>query len=395
MSFLNKKENNLSLVLDIQSGLIRGSLVVFGLDIKPHIIFNYTKHISLDKGQGNGGPYMTKVMLKTLNDVLTTIQKNGLTRAKTLGYKNGNIHEIFYALSSPWAVSHAQKIRADYKKETVINEKVIEEIIHDESKLLMNEFILDLQKNKSSNLDIILFEKKIFDIRLNGYSVNNYSGKKTSVLEVSFAITVASKNILNKIISEVGKIFHVKHEYFHGSLLLHYLALRSLSPNRDEYTSLHVHGELTDIVIVNKGSGVFLASFPFGAYTLVRKIAKSMRISPENVKSMLSLYEEDKLEDKKRSDFEEVLNEVLQGWKRDLVETLNSREGVSIPHIIYLSIHEHFKLFEKAIKESDFEVVHFDDSLVDEAVSFERPEERSWLMGMYVRAIKDVNKDKK
>lgn len=395
MSFLNKKENTLSLVLDIQSGLIRGSLVIFNKDTKPHIIYNYTKHISLDKGQGNGGPYMTKVMLKTLNDVLTNVQKSGFARAKTLGYNDNNIYEIFYALSSPWAVSHAQKIRADYKKETTINERTIEEIISNESKLLMNEFILDLQKSKSSNLDIVMFEQKIFDIRLNGYSVNNYSGKKTSVLEVSFAITVASQNILNKIKNEVEKVFHVKKEYLHGSLLLHYLALRSLSPNRDEYTSLHVHGELTDIVIVNKGSGVFLASFPFGAYTLVRKIAKSMRISPENVKSMIALYEEDKLENKQKSDFEEVLGEVMEGWKRDLINTLNSREGVSIPHIIYLSIHEHFKLFEKSIKQAEFEVVHFDDSLVDEAVSFEKPEERSWLMGMYVRAIKDVNKNKK
>jgi hypothetical protein len=199
MSFLNKKENTLSLVLDIQSGLIRGSLVIFNKDTKPHIIYNYTKHISLDKGQGNGGPYMTKVMLKTLNDVLTNVQKSGFARAKTLGYNDNNIYEIFYALSSPWAVSHAQKIRADYKKETTINERTIEEIISNESKLLMNEFILDLQKSKSSNLDIVMFEQKIFDIRLNGYSVNNYSGKKTSVLEVSFAITVASQNILNKI----------------------------------------------------------------------------------------------------------------------------------------------------------------------------------------------------
>jgi hypothetical protein len=120
-----------------------------------------------------------------------------------------------------------------------------------------------------------------------------------------------------------------------------------------------------------------------------------MRISPENVKSMIALYEEDKLENKQKSDFEEVLGEVMEGWKRDLINTLNSREGVSIPHIIYLSIHEHFKLFEKSIKQAEFEVVHFDDSLVDEAVSFEKPEERSWLMGMYVRAIKDVNKNKK
>ncbi len=395
MSFLNKKENTLSLVLDIQSGLIRGSLVVFDKGTKPHIIYNYTKHISLDRGQSNGGPYMTKVMLKTLNDVLSTVQKNGLARAKTIGYNDNNIHDIYYALSSPWAVSHAQKIRADYKKEVSINEKTIEEIITNESRLLMNEFILDLEKEKSTNLDIVLFEQKIFDIRLNGYSVNNYSGKKTSVLEVSFAITLASQNILNKIKNEVDKVFHVKKEYLHGSLLLHYLALRSLSPNRDEYTSLHVHGELTDIVIVNKGSGVFLASFPFGAYTLVRKISKLMRISPENVKSMLTLYEDDKLENKQKTNFEEILGDVMEGWKRDLNNTLNSREGVSIPHIIYLSIHEHFKIFEKAIKEVGFEVVHFDDSLVDEAVSFEKPEERSWLMGMYVRAIKDVNKDKK
>jgi cell division ATPase FtsA len=341
--FSNKKKNSLSLVLDIQSGLVRGTLVSFSKGLKPHVIFTYTKFIK-NRTQGNG-PLITKIMCKSLHEVLHNISKDGLHKANTLGL-GSSIKSVYYMLSSPWAISQAKKVFINFEKETTVTEKIIKEITDKEGLILIKEFKQDLEKSSTSNIDLLPIEEKVFDVRLNGYSISEFKGKKANKLEVSLAVSVSSKKILEKISSEVHKVFHIKNEFFHGALLAHYIALRSISPGMDEYISVHVHGELTDIVVVNKGSGVYLASFPFGTYSLFRKLGRTMKQSPEIAKSLLSLYSEGKLEKSNKERVEKTVSNIIENWKKSFQNSLTNDGSYSLPKVVNLSIHENFENFQ-------------------------------------------------
>ncbi len=388
--FSNKKENSLSLVLDIQSGLVRGTLVSFLNGKKPHVVFTYTKFIR-NRTQGNG-PLITKIMCKSLHEVLNNISKHGLHKAGTLGY-GSSIKKVYYMLSSPWAISQAKKVLINFEKETTVTEKIIKEITDKESLVLIKEFKHDLEKSSNSNIDLLPIEEKVFDVRLNGYSISDFKGKKANKLEVSLAVSVSSKKILEKISAEVHKVFHIKNEFFHGALLAHYIALRSVSPGMDEYISVHVHGELTDIVVVNKGSGVYLSTFPFGTYSLFRKLGRAMKQSPEIAKSLLSLYSNDKLDKSNKEKVEKTVLNIVENWKKSFQNSLAVEGSYSIPKVVNLSIHENFEIFERALKDLQYDVVHFNNDIINELLDFENSEDHSWLMGMYIISILSVDKN--
>ena len=88
--------------------------------------------------------------------------------------------------------------------EIEIKDSVILNIINAERKNLTEKFRKD-EMNKEYEFDIAFIEENIFDVKLNGYSVSDYRGKRAKSLEVSFATTMSSYKILKKIDSIVLK----------------------------------------------------------------------------------------------------------------------------------------------------------------------------------------------
>ena len=62
---------------------------------------------------------------------------------------------------------------------------------------------------------------------------------------------------------------------FHSSLFLKYAGLRAVRPNDEIWAMIQVHGELSDVMTAKDGSCIFIGSFPVGADTVVRGIAKA------------------------------------------------------------------------------------------------------------------------
>lgn len=377
-SLLSKNKNkNLSLIIDIQSGLVRGALVSLDPGGVPHILY-IASHLLQHKEEPDGS-YLTSTMLKAVEEVVNRIALEGKAP--------NNIH---YVMSSPWVISQSKTIKIHYEKETEITKGIIDEIVEGEREGFMDKFRKG-NFSKEYEFDLVFIEQKVFDVRLNGYSVQDYKGKKTKDLEVSFAVTTSSKEILEKIRSSISKAVGISHEAYHSALLLQYSALRSLVGNRDEYISLHVHSELTDIVVVKRGVSSYLASFPFGTADFLRKMSKDMKSSEETVKSLISMYGDGKLETSEEEKVKKILSPTLLDWQKKCLESLGSiGEKTILPRLVYLSAHAYFDLFKNTLIETQFEVLPFDEELVDKAVIFEKGFDKSQLVGMYALALKNM-----
>lgn len=375
--FFGRSEKDLSLIFDIQSGVVRATLFSGDGHSKPHIV--YISSQILPYKTKVDGTYLATTMLKAVGEVASQILHVGFPQAKSLGYTS-RINRIHYVMSSPWVVSESKTVKIDYDKDTEITESTIRQII--------NKSVEDSIKKEE---DLIIVEKKIFDVRLNGYSVENYRNKKTKKLEVSFAVTTGSKYVLDKIEGTVEKTLGKKKEDFHSCLLLQYTALRSIFSGMGEYISIHIHSELTDIVVVKRGISSYLASFPFGTISLLRKISTKMKNSEETATSLLSLYQSGNLEAEEKKRFEKVLDPIMEEWQNTCLTSLGSiREKMAIPRLVYLSAHSNFELFKKNLKDTKFEIIEFDSALVDKYVVFEKGAGRSTLLGMYSLSLNNM-----
>ncbi len=377
-SLNSKKKEELSLVLDIQSDLVRAAVVQFCPLEKPHVIYSLSQHISFDSKLN--ASRMTDLMLKAVSDIGMKLVKDGIKGIKS----------VHYVFSSPWVIPQSKTVKIEYENEIEIKDSVVLNIINKERKELIAKF-KENNLNNEYEFDISFIEENVFDVRLNGYSVTDYKGKKAKSLEISFATTLSSYRILDRIDKTIKNTLKIKKVHYHSALLLRYTALRSLIDNKDEYISVHIHGELTDIVVVKRNFSSHLASFPFGRTTISRKLSNSTRSTMQAIDSSISMYEDERLERSEQQKIMKLIQPIIEEWKNQFMNSIKSMgENEAIPHSVYLSTHRHFKLFKNIIESEKFEVFTMDDNFVDKSVIFDRAIDRNSIIGIYAFALNDM-----
>lgn len=389
MSFFRSKSNkdHATLIFDVQSSLVRASLVTKGDDGKPHHWYSISQ--SIPRKEHTNSTQMTKSVLHAIEALSQKIVREGLKNVERVSKKRLDVGNVHFVLSSPWAISHSRTIRAVYEKDTEITKSLVKSIIDSEENILREEFNRKDSMAADGAVDVI--EKKIFEVKLNGYPVTVFEGRKAHTLEVSCAVTMSSRRMIKHMENALGHAIRPKNLEFHSALLLHYIALRNLLGGKDEYISIHVHGELTDVVVVKKGMCSSTASYPFGSTTLVRKVAASLR-QPESItESTLDLYSRGMLHDGEQKKVAGAVTTILSGWVSLFHKSiLNATDKEMVPRMVLLSCHSHHPIFERVLADSEEWPVHvtaFDDTAVDRAVVFEKLSERSPLLGMYSLAI--------
>ncbi len=366
--FSNSKAQNLSIILDIQSGLVRGALV------RDHtnIISVITRDIS-GKSQVVNAEHLTKKILKLISEVVEHLVKSANGRS---------IESISYILSSPWIFSQLKTVTINYEKETEINQGTIKKIVQDEF------------KNSTKTADTRPIEQKVFEIRLNGYPTVDFEGKMAHELRVSLSTSFSSSLFLDKVHSLVDLYLHIKNHSVYSAILLQYTALRESLKNKNEFIYIHVHNELTDMIIVKDGLCKHIASFPFGIKTLLRKLASDTRESIESSDSLLSLYQGNKLNDSEKENIQRILTPLIKGWG-DLCT--KAFEGVfditNLPTSLYLSTHSHFDLFREALtfqNKFNFDIVQYDSIDIGNQITFGHGTVQSNMMKLYTFALNDM-----
>jgi len=331
----------LSLVIDIRSDVVEGTLVSF-----PDILYSASIHVPHSPHTTH--EHRVKTMLKSVEDTCKHVA------SESRHYSKEKIASIHYILSSPWVITQSKAVRVEYEKETVISDATIQAIMEENRQELL----------KTHEKDMIFIEQKIFSVELNGYHVQDYRGKRARTLQASFAFSLSSEKLLEKIRGAAAKAFHApREEYYHSAILLHYLASREKVADDREYVLLHLHGELTDVAIVKKGTSAYLGSFPYGASTLLRKFSDTLGSTQRTAHSVLSLYEQKKLEEAEHRRVQARILPLLQEWQEGCRRSCEGLgEGVAVPRTMHVASDSPYKhLFEKSLDGVGFET-HVDET---------------------------------
>lgn len=329
--------------MDVQSSIVRGSLLLIDETSLSTILFSYSSNI--DYKIGRGDEYLIR---STLSSIKETIQASlrylhFRNKSKDSSHIPHKIFEVHYALSSPWIVSEAKVLRSNYEKETEITQKLICDLIDSDRKKIASD----------STEPTMVIEQKIFDVKLNHYSINDWQNKKTKVLDVAFTVSVAGTKMIEYFIEECSHVVKKNKVKFHSSLLLQYIGIEEVLEPGQSYCLVHVHGDESDLSIIKQKSCVFFGSFSYGTKTTVDQIAKLSKTGKQVAESTLVLYTGEKLEQMQDSKEIEIVESVAKEWSEKLKNLITqSKNEIAAPMSIIVTACAHDDYFVKVLKKT-------------------------------------------
>jgi len=353
----------LILTLEIQSTLVRGSLVWFKAGAPPEIIFSDERSVPYQPDMTTGR--FVQATVKALNESVDAVMERfsaARRERKPDGFPR-HIDEAHYILSSPWIVCQARTLSVDLGRPTRITPSKVRELLEAER--------AKLALSAEGPTDIV--EEKIFEVRLNGYSIAAWQDKEVQSLEISYALGLAGSGALARFEQACERAVSKRKVRFHSSLLLQYVGLRASMPERDTYTLIHAHGELTDVVAVVRGSCVFFGSYPMGIRSVVRAVAEATKTDIQTADSFLSLYSEKRLEQSKADAVAPDMNKIGADWVRQFRGLLDQgKASVARSADILVVARAHGAYFTEALRQADpqakVEGKQIDESLYARAI---------------------------
>ncbi len=337
--FFHKSHDTLALIIDIQSSVVRGTLIFCHATDLPHIA--WTSDISIPFRPQEGGAYLVDSAVKAIGTIASsahTFIRD--TQAHPTLQLPSHIGKVHCVLSSPWIVSQARSVYQKMEKETRITRSFVKNIIQKERRTMIS----------SDSEMMVAIEEKIFDVRLNGYSIVEWENNKSDTFEVSFAISLAGKSTISRFTEECKKAgVTTTHIDFHSSLLLQHIAIDSTSLTVDPHILIHVHGELTDIVISTGETCILFGSHPMGVRTIIRQLAEKRSISTSEADSMVTLLEAKQLDPIHSTVDANALSEIVNIWIKKSTEIISLAPKTYQPLNIIISSRFHETLFKTAI----------------------------------------------
>lgn len=388
MLFAKHENEELVLILDVQSSVVRGSVVKLNgakesatpstdsQASSPQVLFTCNSNIPYKRGTDSN--YLIKTTLKAIKDAVEASLRH-LHSLSEVNHKRLKITAVHYALSSPWTVSMAKSVSMTFPENREITKALVQKMVDDErAKIAPN-----------SGDDVKVIEEKVFDIRLNGYSVSAWEGMKAKDLEVSFTVGVAGSRMADRFVESVAHAVRADKVFFHSSLLLQQIGLQKAMPESDAYAMIYIHGELTDIAIVGKHASVFFGSFPWGVRTFIRKLAMSSGTDEHAADSLLALYTAKHLEGDDSKGNIAAIENLSKGWASEMKKLLAKAGETSLPTHFIVSAWAHDDFFLSILK-ADYPNTRLDLLALDDLlahVKFEHGTERRRLTSLYAIAI--------
>ncbi|MFA6554172.1 MAG: hypothetical protein WCS89_01560 [Candidatus Paceibacterota bacterium] len=379
--FLAKKaESQLILILGVESTVVCGSLAVISAGALPEVIF--THNVGIAYGFRMDNNHLVRATRKAISEIIQVTQQHihirrNLENLPVIPHKISAVH---YVLSSPWIVSETKLMTMNFEKDVQVSKKYVCELIEaDRAKIV-----------PVSAEPMQVVEQKIFDVKLNGYSVADWENKQTSSLNVSFTVSIASARMVECFIEECRHLVHHNKVQFHSSLLLQYIGVEKVLKSREDYYLVHVHGDYTDTFVVRRKTCVFFGSLHYGVRTIIGRIGTIINNNKQAVDSIMSLYTSGKLDDVHNKKDIEVVEEVVGEWYKKLSKLLSESGNEMSPStsvIINTLTHNDcfLKILRKINPKAFISELPIDDLLTK--VVFEEQSEKSRLSSLYTIAI--------
>ena len=385
MLFFSRTKDELLLILDIQSSVARSALVLVKVGANPNILF--TRDVVIPHQDSGDSSRLVSATIKAATQAVDEATKY-LSSMKQSGAEGislpRKVSAVHYVLSSPWILSEAKRLDVTFDKQKIITQDLVSKMVRDEREKMATEV---RAKDKTTEV-----EEKIFGIELNGYHVSNWNGKTAENLSVSFVTSISGIRMVERFKEICAHMVNSRKIHFHSSLLLQHIGIGNIFPDKDTYAIVHVHGEITDIVEVEKRSCVFFGTYPIGTQTTLRSFSEASKMSLQTAESALNLHSSGAI-DQGSSGNDGQIKIAYDLWMEQLDRSLKSghlnHDG---PISLIISASERqddfTSLLTKRYPRMKVSTLSIDD--VTSHVSYSRDAERSVMIGLYAIATNSL-----
>lgn len=300
-SFLKKQRRNeaLSLLIDVGSASVGAALVSIKEDNVPHILMSSREDILFHEKLSPAS------FLRSMGQALDRVLKTAQSKSKDMGAPK----HIFCSLSSPWFMLKSRHVDISQKEPFEVTPETLNKILGDEVELLKKELqdMLPLD-------DMKIMEKNIIQTKLNGYEIKNPYGQKASHVKLAMTVGISSKQIAERVERSARNFFHAKLVHFGAFPVAALSAIRDIFPTHKSFLFLDITGEATDVSLVNNDLLVGTVSFPRGKNFFIREISVQLRIPHDVAVSVLNMFFGDTLDLKRQEEVRQIMMQAEKDW---------------------------------------------------------------------------------
>jgi len=307
LSFIKKDKEELVILLDIGSGLVTSSLLVFYPKQIPKIIYLKKSFFSIKEDAGTD--LLLQKMEKGLNTALEDTVKHGIKISK-----NKKIDKVLITFSSPWFFTLSKSIKVEKDEPFYITTKTIKDISDKEAQNFKAQTIETLPKNINDSL--IVLESSVVNTRLNGYSVTNVIGKKTKTIEADIWLSLIPESVEKKVLGLVQKHTHISNDNIlaHSFPLVSFSVIRDCFHVKESFVTMDITAETTHISFITGDIIKSTATLPIGRNYLIRQLAKNADVGQEIAESYLRLYTEYRLDAETTTLIDKTMTDIEKEW---------------------------------------------------------------------------------
>ncbi|MFA5997130.1 MAG: hypothetical protein WC791_01420 [Candidatus Paceibacterota bacterium] len=353
-----KQEQALTLLIDVGSSSVGAALVKMGKGSVPQVLASVREDISFQEVLSSSR--FLFAMNRSLDTALKNIQSKGLVR--------GKLSNVFCTLSSPWFILKTRNMQISRLQEFEVNEHTLEEFIDEDVTLLKEEL-----KQTLPPRDVRVIEKKIIQMKLNGYEIKNPYKQRTTRMEMSTTVCISSNKVIQGIERKIHKYFHIAPIHFGAFPVAAFSVVRDMFPVDKNFLFLDITGESTDISRIENDILTGTLSFPYGRNFIIREISMRMRTVHEEAASLFAMFLRNELDDARRAPISEIIEWAKKEWLIRFEKTVAALSaGGTTPNKIYFTIDSDIEpLFSSTIRSAKSELLvngGFDVQYLDQLI---------------------------
>lgn len=312
--FSASKKEEFVVVFDIGSGSVGGAMILASKNESPIVLASARKSFKLRDGVDPS--FLVKEMLDKLGSIATYLQS-----------ETSKVPDKVYAvLSSPWSSASLRIIKRKRNEPFTFTQKYAREIIEE-----------DIAKFRKENLDLDeIIDRRVVNILLNGYSIENPHGKRAESAEIHLFLSMSASDVINRIEGVIARTYH-KEVKFTSQMFSDFVVVRDIFDKINDFIIVDVDEETTEVSIMRDDFLIGAASIPYGKNTLIRNISKSIGKDVHETKSLFSLYKDGHLHDIHSGAISLAIKDANQEWIDGMKRVFRGLfNDMFIPHTIFL-----------------------------------------------------------
>jgi nucleoid DNA-binding protein len=322
-SFWKNESAAISVIFNISSGVVSGALVKHAKDGVPKIL--YTVETPIRKNASLSSSEYLKETMRSLRGTIISITRHGTLHLNFSG--DHKLPRKYYCyLAAPWVATETRTLNINAK-----NTKFTKEFL---DKLIQQEVIEFEQRSELSNNThgVELIERKVLDIRINGYSTQNPYGKILNQASLDVFLGIAPTDFLKEITTTIETAIGRHTKITFGSFSAVASTMIDQLFDNSNFSILDVTGEISDVTLIENNLFLESISIPLAKNELIRKIAKKFATTNHEATSIIKMYVDNSLSVQIKGELEVV----LEVYGEDFIKTLNNIISTPLKGKVYL-----------------------------------------------------------